>query len=250
MLVPLKRHEFRRIIGRVVDELKRKYGSGLLYVAAKGSIARDATTPYSDVDLIAVVKSARENGYEWLYRTTPVDVSLYSLADVRDNILTVDGFWPHRVGSFLVNKVYVDRASVAEKIRRWHKAALQKDDSFRQACEYVGFLEYYSKVLRARRMRNAEVLRYAAWEIFFMSCMNIALLNKRFYYNHTTMIEQVRGFEFVPEGFLESAGNIFSRDLVRVAGAARTLVGINLKLAEKFRFEKKGLTSIRQLRIP
>jgi hypothetical protein len=38
---------------------------------------------------------------------------------------------------------------------------------------------------------NDEVLRYAAWEIFFMSCMNIALLNKRFYYNHTTMIEQI-----------------------------------------------------------
>jgi len=252
MLAPLTRSEFRRVTDRVINELGRKHGSQLLYVAAKGSIARDAATAYSDVDLIAVLKSAQaqNEGYEWLYRTTPVDVNLYTLNGVRNSILKVDGFWPHRVGSFLVNKVFVDRAGVAEKIRRWHKSALENDQSFRRACEFVGFLEYYSKVLRARRTMNAEILRYASWEIFFMSCMNIALLNKRFYYNHTTMIEQISRFEFVPEGFLGSARSIFSRDLTKVVQAARSLVRINQELAEKFGYEKKGLTGIRQLRIP
>lgn len=250
MLVPLSKSEFPRIIGRVIDELERKHGAQLLYVAAKGSMARDTATAYSDVDLIAVLKSTKEEGYELLYRTTPIDVSLYTLDGVRKSILNVDGFWPHRVGSFLVNKVYVDRADVGKKIRRWHEAALENDQSFMEACEFVSFLEYLSKVLRARRSMNAEILRYAAWEIFFMSCMNIALLNKRFYYNHTTMIEQVSQFGFVPGGFLRSARNIFSRDLTLVAEAARDLVRINQKLARKFGFEKRPLTSLRQLRIP
>ncbi|MCJ2520170.1 MAG: nucleotidyltransferase domain-containing protein [Candidatus Thermoplasmatota archaeon] len=249
MLTPLDAEEFQSIIAHVISELERKYQERLLYVAAKGSIARGTETPISDIDLIAVADPGGRDAYEWLYHSTPVDVVVYPLEEVKERILNVDGLWPHEVGSLLVHRVYVDRGDVHQRIRGWHEEALREDWKFREACEFIGFFEYFSKVQRAVESDSPEVLRYAAWEIFFMSCMNLALLNKRFYYDHTTMTDQIEQFDFVPTGFLEKARDIFRRDQRRVFLGARALFEINLRLAKEFGFERATIADVGQIRV-
>lgn len=231
----------------MVTELERGYGDRLVYVAAYGSLARASATPLSDIDLLAVVDDGKKADHSWLYGTTPVDVHVRPLEEVKDRILRIDGFWPHVVGSLLEHRVYLDRGRVARKLRLWHGQAVGKMEGSIQPS--AGFYEYLGKMERGWDERNPEVMRRAAWEIFFMSCMDLALLNKRFFTDHMRMIEQIEDFDFVPPGFLEHARDLFHSDLERVYDAARGLFEIHRSLAKEFSYEMKSLTRMEQIRI-
>ncbi len=245
MLTPLSREEFQSVVHRVVSELQRKYAEHLLYVAAYGSLARGAETPFSDIDLLAIVDKGEAREHGWLYRTTPVDVHVLPLRKVRERILRVDGFWPHEVGLLLKHHVYLDRAGIAERLRRWHAQALRRV----KMETYAGFYNYIGKMQRGWEERNPEVMRRAAWEIFFMSCMDLALLNRRFYTDHMRMTEEIEDFELLPEGFLEHAKKLFHPDLEQVYLAAKDLFEIHLRLAKEYGYEMKSLSQAEQIRI-
>ena len=249
MLTPLMEDEAQSVVDRIVRELERTYGDDLLYVAAMGSLARGTFSPFSDIDLVALIESERRASHRWLYKTTPVDVAVLPLQKAKKRILEVDGLWPHEVGSFLLNRVYLDRGDVRAKLDRWHAKILREGSTFRGACEILGFFEYFSKVQRAQEQGNAEILRYAAWEIFFMSCMNVALLNKRYFYDHTTMTNQMTGFDFLPPGVLEASQDVFHTSLESVARGARRLFEINLSLADEYGFAQGVIDDVEQLRI-
>ena len=112
-----------------------------------------------------------------------------------------------------------------------------------------GYYEYFSKAHRAWEDRDPEPLRYAAWEIFFMSCMDLALLNRTFYVSHTTMTRQIEGFELVPEGFLGHARRVFDPSLDRVYEGAGGLFEIHLALAAQHGYAMEGLTDVSQIRL-
>lgn len=92
-------------------------------------------------------------------------------------------------------------------------------------------------------------MRRAAWEIFFMSCMDLALVNRRFYVDHMRMTEQIKDFGIVPKGFVKHARNLFHSDLVEVYKAAQALVRIHLRLAKAYGYEMKPLTRVDEIRI-
>lgn len=247
MLKPLARAEFQAIIRQVVSELKRKYRDRLLYVAAYGSLARGAETPLSDIDLLAIVDKGASENRAWLYDTTSVEVRVLPLETVKERILRVDMLWPHEVGSLLKHKVYLDWGRTAENLRRWHARAVR---TLKRPVEpYAGFYEYFGKMARGWGERNSEVMRRAAWEIFFMSCMDLALVNKRFYSDHMRMTEEIEGFDLVPEGFLEHARNLFHSDLGEVYRAAQGLFKIHLQLARERGYEMKPLDRVEKIRI-
>ncbi len=245
MLTPLSREEFQSIVQRVVSELQRKYGGRLLYVGAYGSLARGAETPLSDVDLLAIVDEGEAEERGWLYGTTPIDVRVLPLRQVRERILQVDGFWPHVAGAFLSHKVYLDQGGVAQQLRRWHVEALENV----KMETHAGFYEYMGKMQRGWEERNPEVVRRAAWELFFMSCMDLALLNKRFYIDHMRMTEEIEDFELLPEGFLEHAKKLFHPDLEQVYLAAKDLFEIHLRLAREHGYEMESLSHVEEIRI-
>lgn len=247
MLKPIRRAEFQAIIRRVVSELERVYKDRLLYVAAFGSLARAAETPLSDIDLLAIVDEGPAGAHTWLYRTTSIDVSVLPLEKVRERIFRVDGFWPHEVGALLKHKVYLDRGGISKRLGRWHAQALRRVR--RPVDPHAGFYEYLGKMERGWQTRNPEVMRRAAWEIFFMSCMDLALVNRRFYFDHMRMTEQIKQFRIVPKGFVKHAKNLFHSDLGEVYRAAQALVRIHLRLAKAHGYEMKSLSRVDQIRI-
>jgi hypothetical protein len=247
MLKPLARSEFQTLIRRVVSELERVYGPRLLYVAAFGSLARGSETPLSDIDLLAIIRSGPPAAHTWLCRTTPIDVTVLPLEQVKERIFRVDQLWPHEVGALLQHRVYVDRQGIAEKLRRWHANALKR--AKRPIVPHAGFYEYLGKMERGWASRDSEIIRRAAWEIFFMSCMELALLNRRFYPDHMRMTEQIKTFRIVPRGFVKHARNLFHSDLEVVHAAAKALVRIHLNLAEAHGYRMKSLTRMEQIRI-
>lgn len=229
-------------------ELVRRYGPRLLYVASFGSVARGEETPLSDIDLYGVVGKGASRVYSWPYGTTPVDVVVMPRQEVRRRLLQVDRRWPHRVGKFFVHQSLHDAASMAEQLRRAQAPALTRVETYRIPRE-PGFYEYFSKAHRAWEARNPEPLRYATWELFFMSCMDLALLNKRFYVNHTTMIRQIEDFPRVPDGFLRHARQIFDPSLDQVYEGAQGLFEIHRQLAAEHGYAMEALADVGEIRL-
>jgi hypothetical protein len=216
-------------------------------VAAFGSLARAAETPLSDIDLLAIVRTGPPAAHVWLYGTTSIDVNVLPLSKVKERILRVDESWPHEVGALLKHKVYLDRAGISKQLRRWHADALRRMK--KPVNPHAGFYEYLGKMERGRASRDPEVMRRCAWEIFFMSCMELALVNRRFYVDHMRMTEQIKDFEIVPKGFLTHARNLFDSDLEKVYKAAQGLMRIHLRLAKANGYEMRGLTRLDQIKI-
>jgi predicted nucleotidyltransferase len=247
MLKPLARAEFQAIINRVVSELERAYKKRLVYLAAFGSLARAAETPLSDIDLLAIVRTGPPAAHAWLYGTTSIDVNVLPLSKVKERILRVDESWPHEVGALLKHKVYVDRAGISRRLRRWHADALRWMK--KPLDPHAGFYEYFGKMERGWKARDPEVVRRAAWEIFFMSCMDLALVNRRFYVDHMKMTEEIKEFSMVPRGFVKHARNLFHSDLDVVYRAAQALLRAHLQLAKEYGYKMKSLTKIDQIKI-
>lgn len=247
MLKPLARSEFRALIRQVISELERVYRDRLLYVAAFGSIARVAETPLSDIDLLAILRKGLPGSHTWLFGTTSIDVNVLPLDKVKERILRVDEVWPHEVGALLKHRVYIDRGGVSKKLRRWHAEALRRRK--RPVDPHAGFYEYLGKMERGWESRDPEVMRRAAWEIFFMSCMDLALVNRRFYVDHMRMTEEIKGFRIVRKGFLKQAKNLFHSDLEEVHKAAKALVRIHLSLAKAYGYQMKSFARLDQIRI-
>jgi len=247
MLKPLARSEFRALIRQVISELERVYKDRLLYVAAFGSLARGTETPLSDIDLLAIVRKGPPGNHTWLYGTTSIDVNVLPLEKVKERIFRVDEFWPHEVGALLKHKVYVDRGGIAERLRRWHAEALKRLE--RPVDPHAAFFEYLGKMERGWASRNPEVVRRVAWEIFFMLCMEIALVNRRFYVDHMRMTEQIKKFRIVPKGFMKHARNLFQSDLEKVYKATQALVRMHLNLAKAYGYQMKSLKRVDQIRI-
>ena len=132
-------------------------------------------------------------------------------------------------------------------MKRWHAEALRK---VKKPVEpYAGLYEYLGKMRRGWASRDPEIMRRAAWEIFFMSCMDLALVNRRFYVDHMRMTEEIKDFRIVPKGFVKHARDLFHSDLEKVYKAAQALVRIHQKLAKAYGYQMKPLTRVDQVRI-
>ena len=247
MLKPLARSEFQALVRQVISELERVYKDRLLYVAAFGSLARAAETPFSDIDLLALTRKGPSGAHSWLYGTTSIDVNVLPLARVKERIFRFDEFWPHEVGALLKHRVFVDRGGISERLKRWHAEALGRVK--RPVEPDAGLYEYLGKMRRGWASRDPEIMRRAAWEIFFMSCMDLALVNRRFYVDHMRMTEEIKDFRIVPKGFVKHARDLFHSDLEKVYKAAQALVRIHQKLAKAYGYQMKPLTRVDQVRI-
>lgn len=234
-LVPLKISP-DEVIEVILSKAKRKYGSDLLLVGAKGSLARGEFTKLSDFDMVIIVKNKhRSHWKEYLFNTTYIDINVITLSDSINAIKSLNHYWPAGAGGKLNLKVYYDPKNTKSKLKKAYDELKKSKRKFIDAIEINSFIEYYSKAMRYVRSKDYESLHWAANELAEEFGMILMLINQKYFTSQgpSTKIKQIKNLKIKPRGTISTLENLYSLK------SSKNIVGVNSVaiLVEKLRTE-------------
>lgn len=206
------------IVNHLFDILKAKYKKELLFFGLKWSMARWDYTEMSDIDAIAIIKNWKSESKGWYYKDTSIDIDIYNTTDAKKKITEVSAYWPYTVGGLLESKIIFEKWDIISELKE-EVEKLRKDPKiFLNQCLTWWYNEYYSKAIRDFNNKEYEMLRYDAWELFIMICMDLGLINQQYYTVHWPhMLKQFnRMKQFLPINFKKNVELCFHNDQKKV----------------------------------
>ncbi len=244
------------IVDKLLALLKRKYKDNLLFFGLKGSMARGDFTSISDIDTVAIIKRGKSTSKRMCYRDIPIDVTIYTLADATRKVTDLSGgWWSYVVGGLLESKIIFERGEVATKLHKEVEKLRNKPEKFLQECITGGYYEYYSKAIRDYKTKNYAMLRYDAWELFIMACIDLGLINQQYYTMHgPNMLKQLdRMKKFLPKDFKEKASLCFHNNIDKVFEGCTYIFKETKSWQKKFGYHKlpqnKVFNSVKELKL-
>lgn len=235
----------------IITSSKKKFGTHLLLVGAKGSLARDDFTPYSDFDLIIIVDDVKkEQWVECMYNTTYIDTQVIALASVVKKITTITPEWPSEAGGKLNIRIYYDKNKTFEKLQKAYKQVKENKKLFENAVSLNTTIEYYSKALRYYEKKEFANLRWACGWLFEEYSMIMALLNQRYFtiQGPSAKIEEMTTFAYQPRGWKAACEQLICEDPKKNIASATSIVNILEALSKKHCFAKHSISSIKDMR--
>lgn len=195
------------LVHRLLAILKEKFGDDLLFFGLKGSMARGDYTPLSDIDAVAIIKNGTSKSKEWYYKDISVDLEVLIFSDAKKRVTDLSGgWWPYTVGGLLEPKIIFEKGNTLQKLHKAVEILRKTPEKFLEQCITGGYYEYYSKAVRDYYDKNFFMLRYDAWELFFMACIDLGLINQQYYTVHgPNMLNQLDRMTFLPQDFKEMA---------------------------------------------
>jgi len=189
------------IIDIIIKKLKNKYKKRLLFVGGKGSLATDKFTPLSDLDLVVALDKGKEEYFEFIYGTTYIDIKVSPLKKLMEEIKNIDTYWPLRAGGLLNLKLYYEKNNSFNILKKTFNTVKKNKKAFEHSINLNSFIEYYSKAHRAYQNKEYKMLSWAAFELYEMFILTLALLNQEYYISQgpNRFIEQIQKFKYKPK---------------------------------------------------
>ena len=248
--------ERTQIVDRLLGLLKSKYEDDLLFFGLKGSMARGDYDSISDIDTVAVIKKGKSISESLRYKDIPIDVTIYTYADAKKKVNDLSGgWWPYVVGGLLEPKVIFEKGNVITKLNKEVDELRSKPESFLQECLVGGYYEYYSKAIRDYKSKNYAMLRYDAWELFIMACIDLGLINQQYYTIHgPNVLNQLnRMKKFLPIDFKEKASLCFHDNVHKVFDGCTYIFKETKRWQKKFGYNKlpqrKVFSSVKEFKL-
>jgi len=207
------------IVNRLLTLLKEKYKDNLLFFGLKGSMARGDHTPVSDIDVVAIIKNGTSESREWYYKDISIDLEIITIEDAKKKVTNLSGgWWPYIIGGLLEPKPLFEKGSTIQELHKEVEKLRKTPEKFLEQCVTGGYYEYYSKAVKDFKTRNYAMLRYDAWELFVMACIDLGLINQQYYTVHgpNMLLQLDRMTTFLPEDFKERAELCFHSDPEKV----------------------------------
>lgn len=85
---------------RISRRLFELHGSAVVAVGIYGSTARGEDGPYSDLEMMAIVREGEDHTHEWTAENWKAEVNVRTLAGALDSAGELDGEWPLVQGEF------------------------------------------------------------------------------------------------------------------------------------------------------
>lgn len=248
-LIPLQETP-EEIVLLIVEKLKKRYGSKLLFVGGKGSLATGKFTPLSDLDLVVAVKSGKEKYVEFVYGTTYIDVRIASITKLIEDLNNVDIVWPLKAGGILNLKLYYEKEKSFSKLKKAYTELKKDKKKFENAVELNTFIEYYSKSYRAFHNKDYEQLYWTSFELIHQFAFVIALLNQQYFTSQGPIkfIDQIKKFKYKPNGWDSAIRLSTSRDPEKVFSGVSKMWKILNQLRKKHDFKSYDIDSLNQIR--
>lgn len=195
-------HEERMAVARgLVPLLRRKFGDGLLAVAASASVARGDDRAYSDLELVVLLRNpppADEDPY--LQRVVDgllVEADYVTEHDYRTRFATVTRDW-YLAASDVLEPVH--NPELVERIAREVHAIRHPREQFllRAARQLLEVQESFGKTLNALDAGDCEAIGLLLWDAVRHTMITLAFLNEQPFTTFARFIPETRAFRLKP----------------------------------------------------
>jgi len=251
----MKFHLYSKTVEESMKEIvriaKASFKDNLLLVGAKGSIARGDFNPYSDFDILIIVKDKKyEQWPEFMFKDTYFDIQVICLDSVLGKIRNVSMHWPAEAGGKLGLKIFYDKEDTYKKMYSWYKKIITDKEIFENAISLNTLTEYYSKTLRYYQNKDYDSLRWASLCLFEEFSMILALLNKEYYTSQgpTEKILQISKFKYLPKNWKEVSKKLISKDAKDNISGANELWDLCKELSKKHKFHDYSIKNISEIK--
>lgn len=248
--------ERAQIVDKLFSLLKNKYKDNLLFFGLKGSMARGDYDSISDIDSVAIIEKGKSISESMQYKDVPLDITVYTYADAKKKVTELTGgWWPYVIGGLLEPKIIFEKGNVITKLNKEADKLRSKPRRFLQECIISGYYEYCSKAIRDYRSKNYAMLRYDAWELFIMACIDLGLINQQYYTIHgPNVLNQLdRMKKFLPINFRDKASLCFHDNIHKVFEGCTYIFKETRRWQKRFGYDKlpqrKVFKSVKELEL-
>lgn len=201
----LKRHSHadrQRVIEEMIPLIRKKFGDDLVALAASASFARSDDADYSDLELIAFVKTMPE-GRSWdgvgkIRDGMLVELVWMTAESYLQNVREVTADW-YIAGSDTLLPI-INEEFIGE-LNGYRVADLREKCLKRAARHWHEVQEATSKVLNAILADNRDGLPLLAFDMLRHMLIVLSFLNQTPYVTFARFVSQARSFELKPADF-------------------------------------------------
>lgn len=235
-------HEDRtKVIAEMVPMIKKKFGDNLAAFAVCCSYARNEDTHYSDLELIAFVRTMPEGvprgGLARLYDGMLIELEWMTRETYLKTVRDVNEQWYLSGSDRLV--AIINEEFIAE-LNAYRPPDLKQKCLNQAAGVFAEYQEAVSKVLNAVEQDNHEGMPVLFFEMIMQILRLLSFLNQEPYVTASRMILQAGNFRIKPEsmtGMLDMAVDGNYQDFVVLENITTTVFGEFESI-----FETLGLT--------
>lgn len=194
-------HEDReKVIQEMVPLINKKFGDNLIALAACCSYARQEDSDYSDLELIAFVKTMPENnprgGLAKMFDGMLIELVWMTRETYVETTLDVNEYW-HFSGSDRLQPI-INREFIAE-LSTYRPPNLKQKCLDRAVGCFSEFQEAVTKVLNAINQENHEGMPVLFFDMITQTLRLLSFLNQEPYVTGYRMISQARSFRTKPK---------------------------------------------------
>ncbi len=200
---PLTRAERLALVDEIAARVRQVCGDQLLALGVYGSVARGTDGPYSDIEMLVVLRSAGEDYvHEWCAGPWKAEVDFLSADMALREAARVEGRWPLTHGAWLHIRPLHDPTGFFETLRQ--AVLSQPEEAFRAAIRelIVGDIyEHIGKLRNARARGVGAELPLLAVSLAQEGAYLIGLARRACYSGAARLFEESLAFPDRPAGY-------------------------------------------------
>lgn len=199
----MSRAERMALAQEIAAHVLRSYQGKLLAVGIYGSLARSTDGPYSDIEILCVLRSKGEDySYEWSYGPWKAEVNFISDDVVLADAAEVDERWPLTHGAFCHILPLYDPEGFFSKLP--DLVLSQPEEKFNNIIKatIVGELyEWIGKLRNAQHSGHSAYLPSLALDMARYGAFIIGLANRYHYSTGSRLLEEALTLPNRPSGY-------------------------------------------------
>ncbi len=203
------------IVREIAERVRAAHGDSLLAIGVYGSMARGTDAPYSDVEMLCVLRSdAPQESHEWSVGPWKAEVEVLSRAAIIGDAGTLDFDWSLTQGAYLdVHPVHdPERFFPTLRERVFGHSAAQFDQELRATL--IGELyEVVGKVRNALETGRHAHLPLLVAKTATVATFAIGLANRHCYTGAAVMLQEALALDDRPDGYDDLCRLVMRGDL-------------------------------------
>lgn len=200
---PRTREERIATAQRIFDHVMQLHGDDVLAAGLYGSMARGSDGPYSDVEMMVVLKRAGVNeNAEWCAGDWKTEVNFRSRDVVLNRAAELDGEWSVSHGKYIDMQPLHDPQNIFPQLRQ--RVFAHSEADFNEVMREVIIGDMYELVGKWRNQHTANVFDYTpaiAFKLAEQCAWVIGLANRHLYTTGATMRTESMTLPDRPAGY-------------------------------------------------
>ena len=200
---PTDRAKRMALVREIADRVLTLYNERILAIGVYGSMARGTDGPYSDIEMLCVLRSTGEEySYEWAHGSWKAEVDFYSQDILLQKAAEVDVDWPLTHGAYCDVLALYDPEGFFAKLR--DTVLSQPQERFIAAIREVIMGELYELIGKLRNAQHSGHTAYLpelALNMAKYGAFLVGLANRRYYSNSTRVLEDSLNLPGRPSGY-------------------------------------------------